>query len=272
MKRPTIDINYETCLNYINKRDPKGLQRVVDEDPDVVNSLSYRGVTPLMRLVDISSKFDDLRMAKIIIQSDKFDTDLRDKHGKSSLHWAAERGRFIVIKYLIERGADVNAVSNDGKTPLMCITARGLKESDNDLKCLELLVNADGIDLDKSYFDQGEPAALSYTLRAGNELMTKMLIANGACVDDWQQWRFWSTRRWMNEYLNPLMAKWRSYLPQWTVFSQKYYPGEFVEICLQVLCLLKRLNDRNGARVNPDMRRLLLSFVADGWRQKIDKY
>jgi transcription factor MBP1 len=42
-----------------------------------------------------------------------------DEKGHTAMHWAAAMGDLAVVKDLISRGANVNAISNNGETPLM---------------------------------------------------------------------------------------------------------------------------------------------------------
>lgn len=45
--------------------------------------------------------------------------NLRDEHGLTLLHWAADRGHLPIVEYLVaELGADVNCVDNEQQTPL----------------------------------------------------------------------------------------------------------------------------------------------------------
>ncbi len=44
----------------------------------------------------------------------------RDKFGKTPLHWSSFYAQEKITKLLISYGADVNAIDNDGKTPLLC--------------------------------------------------------------------------------------------------------------------------------------------------------
>ncbi|KAK3900479.1 hypothetical protein C8A05DRAFT_17221 [Staphylotrichum tortipilum] len=48
---------------------------------------------------------------------------VKDGFGRTSLHWAAEAGSFDVVQLLVSAGADVNAVAEDGSTPLALILA-----------------------------------------------------------------------------------------------------------------------------------------------------
>ena len=46
------------------------------------------------------------------------DIQARDKHGKTSLHYAAEQGHLAIAKLPVEGGTDVDAVDGFGRSPL----------------------------------------------------------------------------------------------------------------------------------------------------------
>ncbi len=46
------------------------------------------------------------------------DVHTRDIHGRTALHYAAQIQNDPLLQLLIDAGADVNAASNDGVTPL----------------------------------------------------------------------------------------------------------------------------------------------------------
>lgn len=46
------------------------------------------------------------------------DVNMRDRNGRTGLHWAAEKGNVESVEVLLESGADVNAADGDGMTPL----------------------------------------------------------------------------------------------------------------------------------------------------------
>ena len=49
----------------------------------------------------------------------------KDNDGKTLAHSEAERENDDMIKYLVEKGADVNAIDNDGKTLAHFAAERG---------------------------------------------------------------------------------------------------------------------------------------------------
>lgn len=44
--------------------------------------------------------------------------DLRDSQGRTSLHWAVDRGHMEIVEHLLSKGADVNAKDMEGQTTL----------------------------------------------------------------------------------------------------------------------------------------------------------
>lgn len=66
------------------------------------------------------------------------DIDCRDKEGRTALHYAVERKRTDVIKLLISRGSDVNALDSRGWTPLHRAAAK------NNLLAIDFLTEVAG--------------------------------------------------------------------------------------------------------------------------------
>lgn len=50
--------------------------------------------------------------------NDAIDTEFDPLRGYSPLHWACGQGKFKVVEYLLEKGADVNLRDCEGATPL----------------------------------------------------------------------------------------------------------------------------------------------------------
>lgn len=64
-----------------------------------------------------AAQYGDLnRVIKLVNQ--RVDVDGRDASGYTSLHYAARNGHLEVCKFLLEKGADINAVTKSG-----CATA-----------------------------------------------------------------------------------------------------------------------------------------------------
>jgi len=65
-----------------------------------------------------AAKKGDLQTVKTILSKEPSKLDATDKNNYTSLHWACMRAHWDVVKYLIERGADLNVVGGDGGTQI----------------------------------------------------------------------------------------------------------------------------------------------------------
>jgi ankyrin repeat protein len=60
-------------------------------------------------------KFEDV---KNYIENDHIEVNHVDDAGDSALHIACSKGRFEIIQYLVQKGANVNLKNIHGSTPL----------------------------------------------------------------------------------------------------------------------------------------------------------
>lgn len=58
---------------------------------------------------------------KVLLDNGVMSLDSKAPDGNTLLHLAARSSFVDMIKFLIARGADVEAKNNDGKTPLDCV-------------------------------------------------------------------------------------------------------------------------------------------------------
>jgi len=66
-------------------------------------------------------KTGDLPNVKDFVEKDKMDVNMIDTSvsGRTPLHWASDFNQVEVIKYLVSKGAKVNAKDKHGITPLL---------------------------------------------------------------------------------------------------------------------------------------------------------
>ena len=114
------------------------------------------------------------------------DVNLKDKHGKDALYWAAYRSNFDLIQILLPAGADVNSRDEVGESPLLvavcirCLSLDHKLEQPERVKCVNLLIKA-GADVN-AQTSYGE-TPLTYAGLQGYVKCMKLLIEAGADVN-----------------------------------------------------------------------------------------
>jgi ankyrin repeat protein len=84
------------------------------------NQLDSTGRLPLMGVAEFdsfSSSTDRLAVARLLIEKGA-DVNARSPYGNTPLHWAVLYKRPELVEYLLANKADVNVANKDGKTPL----------------------------------------------------------------------------------------------------------------------------------------------------------
>jgi ankyrin repeat protein/truncated hemoglobin YjbI len=102
----------------------------------------------------------------------------RGRHGLTALHYAVRGGKLPLIKLLLERGAEVNALDTAGLTPLLHLSRTRSKA--DPIGVMEVMA-ASGADLDVR--DETQGTLLMYFARRGNTEAVRWLLAHGADRD-----------------------------------------------------------------------------------------
>ena len=111
-------------------------------------------------------------LAAIRAELDKgVDVNAKDNEGRTPLHYAAKYATKQVVELLIPNGADVNAKDEDGWTPLHFAATKEI---------VELLIN-EGADVNAKNKWGGTP--LHWAARGGHKEIVELLIAKGANVN-----------------------------------------------------------------------------------------
>ena len=90
----------------------------------------------------------DEKNALILLNETK-DINYKDANGYSYLHIAVQSHMIAVVKYLLEKGADVDSNDKFGKTPLMIALMHYLRDKPTIQQIINLLIKY-GADLDKT--------------------------------------------------------------------------------------------------------------------------
>ena len=110
--------------------------------------------------------------------------DDRGRYGLTALHYAVRGGKLPLIKLLLERGAQVNALDENGLTPLLHLSKTRSKA--DPIPAMELLA-ASGANIDAR--DETEGTLLMYFARQGKAEPVQWLLAHGADRERSQQER-----------------------------------------------------------------------------------
>jgi hypothetical protein len=164
-----------------------------------------------------------------------------------------------VVNTLLQSGVNPNECFR--KDPCGAYMMFRTLNDENRARCLDLVLeyglefdNALGAKLYAGFINRSDTSCIKVLFKYG--------INEEDCVNLGQLLRI-STQEILSLY-----QRRRHYLPTWTPKMQRRYPQEFHDIAVKGLSLFKRLNERTNAKICPDMRRLLISYVADEWKKK----
>jgi ankyrin repeat protein len=101
--------------------------------------------------------------------------DDRERYGLTALHYAVRGGKLPLIRLLLERGADVDAMDDDGLTPLLHLAKTRSKA--DPIPVMELLL-AGGANLDAR--DENHGTLLMHFARQGKAEPLQWVLAHGA--------------------------------------------------------------------------------------------
>ncbi len=135
-----------------------------------VNVVNDHGLTPLNNAVSRGAD----AIVDMILTKDVTINVPDKQYGFTPLHWAALRGNIDISRKLIERGARVGDLSNDGKTPLFLACSRG------HLDLVKYLVEK-GAAL--KILDAGGDTVLMGAVRGGHLDMVRYLMGEGFDVN-----------------------------------------------------------------------------------------
>jgi ankyrin repeat protein len=125
------------------------------------------------------SDFGNLEIVKYIHKYEGVDVDVKIPNGFSAgftpLMWAAMKGHFPVVKYLIDNGADVNSETVDGDNVLVKAVWNF-----GDIEIVKLLLGK-GADIN-SVRTNDKKSILTIAIENCNQAVAKYLISKGADV------------------------------------------------------------------------------------------
>ena len=168
---PPINPKAVAMVDALRNADRQTFNKMMAEDPKLLNSRGPEGSTPLMYAV----LYTDAAMLERLIKAGA-DPNKRNDVGATALMWAAldlEKTRV-----LLSHGADVNAKSDDARTPLMIAAGKP-----GNIAVVRLLLSHDA-NPNPTANPSAESSPLAEAALAGDPEIIQALLEKGAAVKD----------------------------------------------------------------------------------------
>lgn len=108
----------------IRSGDVVSVERIVQENPELLNRPDENGFTPLI----LATYFGHQKIAEVLLKRGA-DIDARDTSGNTALMGVSFKGFYEIVKLLIDHGADVSVKNRDGETALSFAETFGQNET-----------------------------------------------------------------------------------------------------------------------------------------------
>jgi len=155
-------------MQAIRDGERQAFQKQLTDEPKVANLKGPGGSTPLM----YAALYADADALRRLLASGA-DPNIRNEAGATALMWAVDD--LEKTQLLVEHGADVNASSNDGRTPLLIATIRA-----GSTDVVKLLLDHGADPSRSATSNNGNRTPLSEAASTGDEALLRILIERGA--------------------------------------------------------------------------------------------
>jgi len=174
------DFGQDPLYRATIRADIEAVKKALAEGADI-NRQSENGYTALMWACTYSSKPEYAEVAKFLISAGA-DLNIGANDGTTALLDAAESSE-EVTRLLIEKGAEIKALRNDGRGIFNSVVF-GILMENVDIEFAEFILSK-GADVNESATsgDVKGWAAIHYAVANGNEDLIKFLVNNGTDVN-----------------------------------------------------------------------------------------
>ena len=136
-----IDKNNYNALMYAIEKSSLDIVRYLFEDASTIDIKQL--TTNQIGLLSLAVKNNDFRILRYLVESQNFDMDLSNEKGQTLALLAAGYGKMDVVKYLVDKNANIGAKDNNGNNILMYAAASG------NLSLVKYLVNSATVDINE---------------------------------------------------------------------------------------------------------------------------
>ncbi|PON27255.1 hypothetical protein TGAM01_v203636 [Trichoderma gamsii] len=188
---PFLHYAVTSWVSHLQKCDaikfsPKNILELLSWPSNVILDLWVRlfiqlgrpsGPTPVAKttLIHIAAEYRLVGVLAAILENNGqtyININSKDKHGKTPLSWAAQKGNVAVVKTLLDTGqAEINSTDIEGQTPLSRATRKG------NVAVIKTLLDTGQVKIDST--DYGGRTPLSWAAEYGNEATVNILLNTG---------------------------------------------------------------------------------------------
>ena len=222
----------------------KYLLAAIAKNPNCVNTVKYCHETQYLLGLAILHK--QVGILRILMNSKLMEMNVPDLFGRTPLMQACSFDNTEITNMLISHSrVDLNYMNDNNTALTVCIKNKSVN-------CFHLLTSEKNLDVNRA-----NPLRCAICKKSIE--FVERLLTLGARLDFGKQKTLF-----IDHTMPPILYKWRSYLPDWTVFNHKRYPKEFKDtVFILMYCY-------NQFAICKDIKRLLIRYVSKGWKTKKD--
>ena len=254
----------KSIFNALDKKNLDLVKQLIKNKPERINERDVYDRTPLIYACDCCL---DVKFVEFLLNCKGIEINAQDEFGWTAFLYSVYKNKDLdntkIFKALIKHPeTDVNLGRRDGYNPLMKACMLGFVEM------LNMLVLHKSIQINQK--DEYGYSALYYAFRKNQVECCKILLENGADCSEWREWKFKGTEE--QKEMIELFKSWRKYLIKpWKPKIHCKYPDEFNDLAFNCMLVWNRLEIMFGFKIPKDIKRLLIEYVADWFREIKDE-
>jgi len=224
----------------------------VTKNPKCVNIIDYScGIT----LLNNAFTMENVHICKILMKSKFARMNVTD----NCLHCTplmlmCSRGNVELTELLLAcPKVYINSVSHNGSTALIKCIRGGSHD------CFSLLTSRKDLSVNSGL------NPLITAIEHEDPVFVQRLLKLGARVKPHNMHLVNTPDR-----ITSILYRWRSYLPDWTIFNSKMFPLEFINLAVTSMMCFNKIETNNNFTLGRDIKRLLIHYISKAWKPQKD--